>query len=209
MKHILPACLGMLLLALALWTVFLPDPDEDSALPAITPVMAGTIQPVTESRDARAEALQVVTARPLFRADRRPSAVPAPTGGAMPVLTGIVVTPEGRRAIFADSTTSRSQALRVGDRIGRIQVQDIGIDTVVINADGDLVRVGLGRKRSPAATLLIPPGSGTSVTPPPPHGGVPESVVNQIRAHRRPPAATATSSSDGRSSQQIQPPQAR
>ncbi len=74
-------------------------------------------------------------ARPLFSPDRRPPPPAAAPGSASgpaepPRLTGILVTPDGRRAIFAGA--DQPLVLQEGGRIGSYLVQTIAAEQVTI-----------------------------------------------------------------------------
>ncbi len=78
--------------------------------------------------------------RPLFAPDRRPVAPTAagPGGVAgLPRLSGIMITPTGRRAIFAAIGGGKPAVVAEGGSLGRYLVQSISIgEVVVIGPDG-------------------------------------------------------------------------
>jgi hypothetical protein len=78
--------------------------------------------------------------RPLFWTDRRPFAKTAggPDGMAgLPRLSGIMITPAGRHAIFAAIGGGKPEVVAEGDSVGRYLVQSISIGQVVlIGPDG-------------------------------------------------------------------------
>jgi hypothetical protein len=82
-----------------------------------------------------------ILARPLFSPARRPfldSARPARPAALPPRLAGVVVSPYGRRAIFAGTTAdAKVVATGEGDRLGDYVVLDIAAEGVtVIGPDG-------------------------------------------------------------------------
>ena len=103
-----------------------PPPVRPSAAPAVAAA------PPEHGRDWLAQSL----ARPLFNPDRRPAPVAAASadGGpadALPRLTGILVTPSGRRAIFAGE--DRPRVLQEGGVIGPYTVRSISNGTIELS----------------------------------------------------------------------------
>jgi hypothetical protein len=75
----------------------------------------------------------------LFNADRRPFDQAAPSGGdaALPRLSGIVMTPEGRSAIFTPAGGGKLIVVEEGGRIGGYVVQTISFGEVeLVGPDG-------------------------------------------------------------------------
>ncbi len=74
-----------------------------------------------------------ILARPLFSPARRPPVAKAAPGAAavIPRLTGVLISPEGRRVIFADAV-GKPVAAGVGDRIGAYAVQSIEVGRIVL-----------------------------------------------------------------------------
>ena len=109
-----------------------PTPDPAAATAAAEPVASWI-----------ATALQ----RPLFNPDRRPAAPgAAPAVSAAhpepPRLAGILITPEGRNAIFAGSTDSEHATLaHEGSRVGAWVVQAIRVEDVQLAGPGGLLTV--------------------------------------------------------------------
>jgi len=103
-----------------------------------------------------------ILARPLFTPGRRPAADPTlPIGRELPRLTGIVITPAGRRAIFAATGTGRSIVVTEGDSIGGYVVRTIAPARVVVSrAEGDrVIHPSLAKEPTAAeqAAAVVPP----------------------------------------------------
>jgi hypothetical protein len=77
-----------------------------------------------------------VLARPLFNPDRRPlGQAPAASGGGdagLPRLTGIMITPNGRSAIFAPAGGGKPAVVAEGGSLGPYVVQTISLGEVVL-----------------------------------------------------------------------------
>ncbi|MCW8306046.1 hypothetical protein AruPA_03265 [Acidiphilium sp. PA] len=100
-----------------------------------------------------------ILARPLFTPSRRPARIAAVAGSsraALPRLTGIMVSPEGRFAIFAPAT-GKPITVQPGARIGGFTVRGIARDRVsVLGPDGvETVRITYGD--TPAASTSAAP----------------------------------------------------
>lgn len=109
--------------------------------------------------------MQQILARPLFAADRKPPPPPvAPieeTGGA-PVaaefdqrLAGVVITAEGRSALFVSPSDNKSTEVELGGEVDGWTVEEIERESVKITSDQ-------GEKTVP---LWVPNGDG--IVPPP------------------------------------------
>jgi hypothetical protein len=84
--------------------------------------------------------VDVLLARPLFSPGRRPAAEAASAGAELPRLAGIIITPAGRRAIFAAAGAGRPSVLAEGERIGGYVVRSIAPAQVVVSGpEGDRV----------------------------------------------------------------------
>jgi hypothetical protein len=82
--------------------------------------------------------LATVLARPLFSRDRRPTPVAARAGGgptlaALPRLTGVIVGPFGRTAIFAGTDGAKPVAVDEGATLGPYKVESIQPDGVTVS----------------------------------------------------------------------------
>ena len=150
---------------------------------------AGAPAPAVAGQDVAALAA-VALARPLFSPDRRPgrNAGPAQAGpppAPLPRLSGILVTPAGRSAIFAGQPAST--AVREGARIGTYEVRSIEPGQVtLLGPDGPRI-VRPSFDRSPPALAEVsrplsfdpPPGSPPPVPPPPVGPGSPMPTLQQ------------------------------
>jgi hypothetical protein len=92
----------------------------------------------SDPEEAAPEWLAVVLARPLFSPTRRPDtvaeAVAAPDSEA-PRLSGIVIDPSGKRAIFAAGPEGKSLVAREGSQVGGFVVRAIEPGRVVIEGE--------------------------------------------------------------------------
>ena len=112
--------------------------------------------PGSETDQAMRQAAQIL-ARPLFSPGRRPvaaSAGPA-SGTVLPRMTGVVVTPEGSRAIFA-GPGGKPVVVEVGGQIGLYAVRAINAGQVTLSGpDGTRVVYPKFEPRAPT-----PPAAG-------------------------------------------------
>ncbi len=119
-------------------------PDSDLMVPATAPLpapAAPTSAPVAEADDAGRRVAEVL-ARPLFSPGRRPAAQaagPAAATAVLPRMTGVIVTPAGRRAIFVNGA-GKPTVVTEGGRIGAYAVQSIEAGRVTLaGPDGQRV----------------------------------------------------------------------
>lgn len=84
--------------------------------------------------DQREKWLSTALARPLFTPDRRPpaAAVPIAASADIPRLSGILVTPFGRSAIFAPPNSSKPMVVTEGTVLGPYTVKAITPDEVTV-----------------------------------------------------------------------------
>jgi hypothetical protein len=137
MTRAVVAAVGLVAAALAalLLVEFRALAPQEPALALRARRGAVVVPPVADARpgDLTPAHVATVLARPLFRPDRRPPALPdAAVGKAanLPRLTGIMIDGGGRRAIFADE---RKPIVAVeGDRIGVYLVQAIAPGEVTV-----------------------------------------------------------------------------
>jgi hypothetical protein len=131
------AFLGLTLLATMLAGVIVLELDADDAQGDSTGIVAIRHAPLAKARAAvedpvdRTDAwVETSLARPLFSRDRRPTAVVTSSGGgtvvtSMPRLTGVLVTPLGRSAIFAGTDGGKPLIASAGTALGPYVVQAI------------------------------------------------------------------------------------
>ena len=105
-----------------------PEPAQPSAMAAIG------------SADAKTLAKRLL-ARPLFSPDRHPPSEPVPVlpspASPLPRLAGVIVTPAGRRAIFA-APDGKPAALQEGDRLNGFTIQSIHPGQVSLRRTNDV-----------------------------------------------------------------------
>lgn len=111
-------------------------PDSDLMVPATAPLPAPAAPASTPAADADDAGRRVaeVLARPLFSPGRRPAAQvagPAAAAAALPRMTGVIVMPAGRRAIFANGA-GKAVVVMEGGRIGAYAVQSIEAGRVTL-----------------------------------------------------------------------------
>jgi hypothetical protein len=122
---------GLLAAVLAWEIVYTPD---DTAVTALSPRMATARQQAMPPAEDHLSAWTAeVLARPLFSPDRRPAATSVADAGAnlsgLPRLTGILVGPFGRRAIFA-APDSKPIVVGEGDRVAMYRITGIDAEQV-------------------------------------------------------------------------------
>ena len=141
---------------IAEWNTAEPPPRAP-ALGVASGAPSGT--PAAPAQGGRtAEFAQISLARPLFSPDRRPAAVGAAAASApdnaLPRLTGIMVTPAGRSAIFAGGP--RALVVVEGGRVGNFTVRTIEPNQVILlGPDGTrLIRPTFGESKPAAPAAL-------------------------------------------------------
>jgi hypothetical protein len=138
-----PAFFGLALLAAGLLTVLALELDagapaeEASGGPPRHPPRAQPRAAPEDPVDHTEEWAQTSLARPLFSRDRRPTPVAAKAGGgpvvtALPRLTGVLVGPFGRRAIFAATAGGKPSVIEEGGSLGPYKVEAIAPGHVTI-----------------------------------------------------------------------------
>ncbi len=132
------ALAGLILLgsALAVIVVLEGASGNNEFEPARPQTGAETAPPgfsATGQADQAERWIATALARPLFSPDRRP---PPPGGGPglaeIPRLSGILVTPAGRSAIFAPAGASKPVVATEGTTLGAYVVKSIGPDEVTV-----------------------------------------------------------------------------
>ncbi len=109
-----------------------------------------------EARDT-SDWSDTILARPLFSSNRRPAKVDKGAGSAgapMPRLAGIMITPQGRRAIFAPDGGGKQMVLAEGASVNEVAIRSIQPDRVIL-ASGAVLRLAYDKQR----------GSGSPVQP--------------------------------------------
>jgi len=132
-----PAFLGLASLATVLATMIVleldhatpPAGSEGGIVPSRQTAKVAPHAAAQDHSDRTDTWLATSLARPLFSPDRRPTDVgpdagTGPTLG-LPRLTGVVIGPFGRRAIFAASNGGRPTVLAVGKTLGDYTVEKI------------------------------------------------------------------------------------
>ena len=157
--------LGLLAAALASGIAWeLSDPAEQmSALPAVVDrVVSAGATTVALAGPAPAGVDVQILARPIFSPDRRPAAAVAGAAGSetpLPRLTGVLVTADGRSAVFAGG--AQLLVVREGGQLGRYTIRKIEPGLVKIEgSDGfRVLRPTFDTERPTAAVGLSPSGS--------------------------------------------------
>lgn len=134
------------------------------------------------SRDVRAH-LETILERPLFRESRRPVtpdiASPAGEAASLPRLSGILISPAGKRLIFAPNSSGKSTVVAEGGRIGPYVVQSITTGNATLRGpDGPkTLRPTLAEAGAPSPVALNAPRQPSILdllrNGPPPSAGVP------------------------------------
>lgn len=136
------------------------DPDQADATGVVP---ASRVRPPVASPTVAAapvlhgdEWVTTILARPLFTRDRRPAApvsavAAASGGGGLPRLTGIAISPERRRAIFAGTDGAKPIVVEEGGSIGAFTVQAIGPDGVKVAGPDGQRTVALAFDPTPVA----------------------------------------------------------
>jgi hypothetical protein len=138
-----PAFLGLAALASALAAVLVlelgstaPTEDVGGAVPVRHAPRAQPRAAVEDPVDHTDAWVQTSLARPLFSRDRRPTPAVAKSGetviAALPRLTGVLVGPFGRRALFAGSDGGKPSVVEEGGSLGPYTVQSIGPGHVTV-----------------------------------------------------------------------------
>lgn len=115
-------------------------------------------QPPAIQRET-ADRVATLLARPLFTPSRRPA--PPPAAAAPPALqrlTGIIVGPFGKRALFASNGAGKTLAVDEGGAVGPWTVQAITSRTVTLTGPGgrrELPVVGEGNHAAAADTAAL------------------------------------------------------
>jgi hypothetical protein len=94
-----------------------------------------------ENEEAPQAWAMTMLGRPLFRKDRRPEQPAADHGArtdARARLTGVVIGPFGKRAIFRSGENTKSIVVQEGAQVGDFVIRSIEPGRAVIESNGDL-----------------------------------------------------------------------
>lgn len=109
-------------------------PSAPAGRPASGAVAGPSAMPPADQAPQQVAAL---LARPPFSPDRRPEAVQGGEDPRLPHLTGILVTSQERKAIFAGRDGGQGAVVGQGDQVGAYRVQEISATNVTLaGADG-------------------------------------------------------------------------
>jgi hypothetical protein len=144
-------------------------PDGDPMVPATASLPAPAAPASTPAADDAGRRVAEVLARPLFSPGRRPAAEaagPAAAAAALPRMTGVIVTPAGRRAIFVNGA-GKPTVVTEGGRIGAYAVQSIEAGRVTLaGPDGQrVVATAFDPKPAPRTAAPAPGLPGYSGLP--------------------------------------------
>ncbi|MCQ8279325.1 hypothetical protein NFI95_12820 [Acetobacteraceae bacterium KSS8] len=159
---LLAACGGAALFLLLVLALELHAGLAGSAVP-VPPARAGDEtsrpEPVSAfvSLEAVEESERVILARPVFSPQRRPPSV-AVAGPQQPRLSGIIVGPNGRRAIFAGAGDARGTVVDVGGQAGAWRVLAINDHAVRVSGPDGVRTLHPSRDKAAAADDASPGG---------------------------------------------------
>ena len=128
--------------------------DDQSRMspPAVQPVAVVVAAPRED--DHSPHSVKTLLARPLFDQTRRPPVAPPSVVAVMPrlpQLTGVVVSPAGAFAIFANSAGGKPIVVREGDQVGVAVIETVAAGHVTL--------------RGPEGILTIPRDGGHGLRP--------------------------------------------
>jgi general secretion pathway protein N len=151
------ACVGVVVLATQATS---DDAVERRAGRDTGRVAAGPAAPVNPAFDQARRWEAALLARPLFNPDRRPigqapSAASADAG--LPRLTGIMITPNSRSAIFAPAGGGRPTVVVEGGNVGDYVVRAISLGQVVLAGPDGSHRLKPTLDHMPTAGGSTPP----------------------------------------------------
>jgi hypothetical protein len=156
----LPYALGALALTLAGIIGFELRPRAAGNEPAgRADVMTPPARRMLDTPDGRgAGRAEVALARPLFSENRRPASLPPPsaaTPASLPRLTGTLIGPFGRRALFVEGSSGKPFALVERDRVGAWTVEAISEGHVTLRGPDGARSVRVGFKAPPPADQTV------------------------------------------------------
>jgi len=124
-----------------------------------------------------------IISRPLFLADRRPPpampespAEPVAEQEATLLLVGVMLSPEGQRALVHLKEENRLVRLQVGESAGGWKLEAITPDSATLSQGEDTLKLQLERNRKDGPP---PPSQAAPRTPPPPRTARPAPAASQ------------------------------
>jgi hypothetical protein len=174
---------------------WMPASGRPAAVPAPRPVHAQTVAANTDDSRDTDDWADTVLERPLFTIGRKPPKPPAPghqAGGAgLPRLSGIMITPFGRRAIFMPEG-SKPMVLAEGAAVGDRTISRIATDKVYLSGDTVLTPTLDKQRTGGPATGTSPfvPGEGPGFPRPPFQPGIAGTVMTTPPDDNTPDAET-------------------
>ena len=132
--------------------------DEPAPVPEAQHKVAAS-QPQDEDTRDTADWVDTVLARPLFSVSRKPAkpdAAATIAGAGMPRLAGILVTPQGRRAIFAPEAGGKPLVVAEGGNVDDVKIVSIRPDRVIL-ASGATLQPAYDKLRIPSAQPALTP----------------------------------------------------
>jgi hypothetical protein len=164
---ILAATALMLAALIVLELTGAPATDDGTPEPALAQPVGGN----GHDASGGAGTVAAILARPLFRADRRPAPADAHGGASsgpdLPRLTGILLSSDGRKAIFQPPGKERAIVVEVGEIVGDWRVQDIAADAVTLTGPGGTRRLEPKFAAASNANMAFPPPPGPQNGPAP------------------------------------------
>ena len=220
------AFLGLALLATALLAVIVLELDGGQPVEDGTGIVPIRHLPKTQPRAASEDPEDhtdawVATAleRPLFSRDRRPTPVEAKAGGpvastTLPRLTGVIVGPFGRTAIFAGTDGGKPLSVGEGKTIGPYTIEAIAPGGVTVTGPEGERNVTLAADANSRSTLAAdipqpPPQPQPPGIPGVPPGALPGAGIpgQAFTPQQRQNLLNLRAGALQRSMQGIQPPQ--
>lgn len=157
-----------------------PSPAAAASQRAAAPMAPG---PRNEPGDQVARQVATILARPLFSPSRRSeNAAPVPVHGtapALPRLAGVMVSPDGKSAIFAGTGGGKPVVIQEGAHIGEYVVGSIDVGTVTIVGPGGhrVLRPAFDPNPAPKTVSVVPAIEPSA----PPRPEIPEELVAQLQ----------------------------
>lgn len=140
-------------------------PDAAASLPVAAEPRPARVPAhgVAASAAVLEDAARVILDRPLFSPSRRPGVAAAAVSTELPRLAGVIVGPDGARAIFAGAENSRAIVARAGGHAGPYLIRSVGLNGVsVVGPNGPQLLHPVYDHDAPRAT---PEGAATDAPP--------------------------------------------